>query len=90
MSERTVPLSPLDRFIASFLRAVRDLPNGYMPGPQSKTLAADLDMQREFVDALFTSARTRGLLKPAYGRGSRIHWKLSDSGLQFLSVHETS
>ena len=90
MSERTVPASPLDRFLATFLQAVDQLPNGFLPGPQSRSLAADLSLQREFIDALFTSARTRGLLKPAYGRGSRVHWKLSDAGSEFLSSHKQS
>ena len=91
MSERTVPESPLDRFLASFLVAVNDLPDGYLHGPASaKSLASDLGLQREFVDALFTSARARGLLKPAYGRGSRIHWKVSDAGDEFLAVRKES
>lgn len=89
MSERTVPGSPLDRFLASFLAAISELPDGYLPGPTSNPLATGLGMPREFVDALFTSARTRGLLKPAYGRGSRIHWKVSDDGRTFLALHQT-
>ncbi len=90
MSERSVPESPLDRFLASFLVAVDKLPDGYLHSPTSTSLADELGMQREFVDALFTSARTRGLLKPAYGRGSRIHWKVSDSGAGFLSSRKKS
>lgn len=91
MSERSVPESPLDRFLASFLVAVSEMSDGYLHSTASaKKLAAGLGMQREFVDALFTSARTRGLLKPAYGRGSRIHWKVSDHGAEFLSKREKS
>jgi hypothetical protein len=90
MSERTVPESPLDRFLAAFLTAINELPDGYLPGPQSKKLAASLGMQGEFLNALFTSARTRGLLKPAYGRGSRVHWKVSATGTEFIAPYEKS
>lgn len=72
--------SPLDPFLARFLAAVGDSPDGFQPGAESRELATRLDLPAPFIEALFTSARTRGLLKPAYGRGGKIRWSLSPTG----------
>ncbi len=80
MSENVAPASPLDPFLVRFLSLLQTLEDGYQPGPETGELAISLDLPRAFVDALFTSARARGLVKPMYGRGSKIRWVISNSG----------
>lgn len=53
-------------------------------------LASRLDIPRAFVDALFTSARTRGLIKPMYGRGNKIRWAVSPVGEAIVRGHTES
>lgn len=72
--------SPLDPFLARFLALVATSENGFQPGPESDRLARGLEVPRPFVDTLFTSARTRGLIKPMYGRGNKVRWKVSPTG----------
>ncbi|MBA3378023.1 MAG: hypothetical protein H0T93_04000 [Chloroflexia bacterium] len=76
--------SPLDPFLVQFLAIVDASEDGFQPGPASANLASRMGTQRAFVDALFTSARTRGLIKPMYGRGSKIWWTVSPVGEAFL------
>lgn len=78
--------SPLDNGLLRFLRQVRGLESGFHPGLQSREIAVILDIPEAFVDALFTSARTRGLLKPnPLGRG-RLRWTVSATGERFLEA----
>jgi len=83
-AEPTHSPSPLDPFLVRFLAVVDAGDTGFQPGPESDELAARLDVPRAFVDALFTSARTRGLLRPKYGRGNKIRWAVSPLGADFL------
>lgn len=85
MSDHAPPPSPLDPFLSRFLDAVKGRDEGFQPGPESQELAEQLDLPRPFVDALFTSARMRGLLKPMYGRGSKIRWVLSPAGASLVT-----
>lgn len=85
MSKRPVPESPLDPFMARFLGAISEGETGYLSGTDNKTLAESLEMQCAFLDMLFNSARTRGLLKPAYGRGSKIVWNVSPTGQDLIA-----
>ncbi|MBA2468033.1 MAG: hypothetical protein H0V37_01360 [Chloroflexia bacterium] len=87
MSEHIQPTSPLDPFLVQFLVQVQAGKAGYQPGPEASAVASRLDIPRAFVDALFTSARTRGLLKPLYGRGTKIRWTVSPSGEDFIHRH---
>lgn len=80
--------SPLDDFLVQFLVAIVQSERGFTPGQESSIIAKRLDVQREFVDTLYTSARTRGLLKPAYGRGSKVVWQVSPSGLSLIELIE--
>jgi hypothetical protein len=78
--------SPLDDGLRQFLRHVRDTKSGFSPGRQSREAAAALDLPEAFVEALFTSARTRGLLKPdPLGRG-KLRWTVSAMGERFLEA----
>lgn len=87
MAETSQSSSPLDRFLVEFLTMVSASDAGFQPGPESATLATRMDTPQAFVDALFTSARTRGLLKPKYGRGNKIRWTVSPAGEAFLLRH---
>lgn len=84
MTSKTPPPSPLDQSLTTFLTAIEAIDKGYLPGPDANTLAAELDVPRAFIDMLFVSARTRGLLKPSYGRGSKIVWHVSPAGLDLI------
>lgn len=90
MSEPSTTTSPLDPFLRQFLALVDAGDLGFQPGPESDVLASRLELPRAFVDALFTSARTRGLLKPMYGRGNKIRWAVSPLGSQFLHRSDVS
>ncbi len=87
MSEHIQPTSPLDPFLVQFLMQVQAGKAGYQPGPEASAVASRLDIPRAFVDALFTSARTRGLLKPLYGRGAKIRWTISPAGEDLVRQH---
>ncbi len=79
--------SPLDEGLQLLLRHVRGLESGFSPGRLSREAAETLDIPEAFVEALFTSARTRGLLKPIpFGRGS-LRWTISATGERFLEGH---
>lgn len=80
MPDQSPPESPLDAYLVPFLASIAERDPGFTPGHESAVLAERLQMQRAFVDMLFTSARMRGLLKPAYGRGSKVVWQVSATG----------
>ena len=80
--------SPLDPFLARFLHEVGASSEGFQPGAESKVMAQRLEVPLAFIDALFTSARMRGLLKPAYGRGSKVRWQLSPAGEDLASTFQ--
>jgi hypothetical protein len=84
MDQPSQSASPLDPFLVRFLAMVDASETGFQPGPESDALASRLDIPRAFVDALFTSARTRGLIKPMYGRGNKIRWTVSPIGEAFI------
>lgn len=76
--------SPLDDGLRRFLLHVRNDDAGFSPGRQSREAAVTLNVPEAFVEALFTSARTRGLLKPVpLGRG-KIRWAVSALGERFI------
>lgn len=80
--------SPLDASLRRLLTVVRGLNDGFVPGAESSDVARALDVPEAFVEALFVSARTRGLLKPNYlGRG-RLRWTVSATGERFLENGE--
>ena len=88
MTNSHATASPLDPFLARFLHEVGASSDGFQPGAESKLMAERLGVPLAFIDALFTSARMRGLLKPAYGRGSKIRWQLSPAGSDLASTHQ--
>ena len=89
MTDRTMtttPPSPLDGFLEPFLRQIRDLPDGYAPASHGRVIAASFDWPPAFADALFVSARGRGLLEPYRARGARnrARWQISTRGRLWL------
>ncbi len=76
--------SPLDPFLTQFLTIVAARDQGFQPGPETAEMATSLNVPRAFVEALYTSARTRGLVKPKYGRGSRMWWVVSPAGSNLI------
>lgn len=78
--------SPLDDGLNLFLRHVRDIESGFNPGSQSDEAAAILDIPEAFVEALFTSARARGLVKPIPSGRGRLRWTISAMGERFLEA----
>lgn len=84
MAEETSSPSPLDPFLVQFLAIIERSESGFQPGPESIRMASRMDLPRPFIDALFTSARIRGLIKPMYGRGNKIRWAVSAVGQEFM------
>lgn len=84
MNEHPPLHSPLDPFLERFLREIKIRDNGFQPGLESTEVADAMTVPRAFVNALFTSAQTRGLLKPIYGRGSTVRWELSPTGQDLI------
>ena len=82
----SAPYSPLDPFLAQFLAAIEEAGEGFQAGPELGRMAERLEVPREFLEGLLTSARTRGLVKPVYGRGSKIRWGVSPQGLKLVEV----
>lgn len=84
--------SPLDAFLRPFLRAVATNERGYSPTSDAAETAASLGCHAAFVEALFTSARARGLVEPMWGRGvrARNRWRLSARGGQWIADQETT
>lgn len=76
--------SPLDEQLRRFLNHVRELDAGFSPGRQSRDVASRLDIPEAFVEALFISARARGLLKPIPFNRGRLRWSVSATGERFL------
>ena len=94
IARRTMPArsgfqtaSPLDAYLARFLACLIDLPDGFSPTGDATAVAQRVDVLPPFVDALFVSARTRGLIEPFRSRSSRgrYRWQISNRGRAWLS-----
>lgn len=79
---RPTPCSPLDPFLEPFLRHLDERTEGYAPAAHGVAAAAALGWPPAFVEAVFVSARARGLLEPYRDRGARgrARWALSARG----------
>lgn len=79
---RPTPASPLDPFLGPFLRQIDELTGGYAPTSQGARVAAALGWAPAFAEAVFVSARARGLVEPYRGGGvrGRARWGLSARG----------
>jgi hypothetical protein len=85
------PRSPLDPYLESFLHEVQTMADGFAPASHGGKVAAALDWPPAFAEALFTSARARGLLEPYRARGmrGRTRWHLSARGRRWLEIDES-
>jgi len=76
--------SPLDGHILTFLDYLDTLPAGFAPATASDVTAASeaCNVSAPFIEALFTSASTRGLVEPFQPRGARgrYRWRVSSRG----------
>lgn len=79
---RPCPASPLDPFLGPFLRQLDAQIGGYAPASHGARVAASLGWAPAFVEAVFVSARARGLIEPYRGGGARARarWALSARG----------
>jgi hypothetical protein len=84
------PSSPLDAMMYRFLGYVQSLPNGFMTGAQFVEAAAEIDLPDAMIEALFTSASTRGLIGPDFNARGRTRWILSARGKAFLKQHSAT
>ena len=82
------PPSPLDAYVASFLRSLNRLPDGYSPVVDAADVAAACDVVPAFVEALFVSARTRGFIQPFRAKRAkgRYRWQVSSRGHKWLAA----
>lgn len=82
------PGSPLDPFLNDFLRVIDDLAGGYAPTAHQRAVTSTLDWPNEFADAIFTSARARGMVETVRGPGTRgrSRWRLSARGRVWLAA----
>lgn len=78
--------SPFDPYLVLFLRGIDGLPDGFAPTSHAATICAALDWPPAFAEALFVSARARGLLEPYAARGprGRSRWQVSPRGRGWL------
>jgi hypothetical protein len=79
--------SPLDGYLVGFLDCLAALPDGFSPAGDAAAVAQRVDVLPEFVDALFVSARTRGLIEPFRSKNSRgrYRWQVSNRGRAWLA-----
>lgn len=84
------PPSPLDPFLRPFLRAVEGMADGYSPISGGSAVAADLGWPPAFSEAVFASARGRGMVEPYRARGARgrARWRVSSRGAAWLAAGE--
>ena len=68
---RPTPPSPLDPFLATFLRWIEERPGGCAPAGQGPTVGIALGWQPAFGEAIFVSARVRGLIEAGPPPGRR-------------------
>lgn len=80
--------SPLDPFLVQFLRELDTLETGYSPASHASVVAEECGFPPSFAEALFTSARARGLIEPFRSRHvrGRIRWRLSQKGHGLLAT----
>lgn len=80
--------SPLDPFLGPFLEEVARHPDGFSPISHGRRIAEERGWPLPFIEALFTSARTRGLIEPFRSPSSRgrPRWRVSAAGQAWLDT----
>src|SRR5688572_28788960 len=84
--------SPLDAYLAPFLNSLTAMPDGFSPTVDSASVAQQVEVLPDFVDALFVSARTRGLIEPFRAKNARgrFRWQVSHRGRVWLAARLAS
>lgn len=72
--------------MVEFLEYVQSLSAGFAPGAQSRDAATFAGVPDALIDAVFVSARTRGLIRPDFTIRSRTRWIVSTRGQEFMSL----
>jgi len=78
--------SPLDEVMSRLLALLRHQPTGSRIN-HAQELAGHLEVPREFVEALFTSAQRRGLIKPLSVVKGKVTWAITPLGDRLLVHH---
>jgi hypothetical protein len=82
--------SPLDGYLHTFLDYLDTLPAGFASSTTADVAAAAeaCNVSEPFIEALYTSASTRGLIEPFQPRGSRgrNRWRVSARGNHWRST----
>jgi hypothetical protein len=84
--------SPLDPLLRAFLQFVQEETSGFSPTARAHvtTIAERLDVPPELIDALFTSAKCRGFLRPVPHARVRVRWQVSKAGRAFLAEEHSA
>jgi hypothetical protein len=84
------PPSPLDAYLARFLGCLARYPDGYSPVADVEQVATECELDPAFAEALFVSARARGLIEPFRAKGAkgRYRWKVSGRGTKWLAARK--
>ncbi|MGN6030949.1 MAG: hypothetical protein ACTHQE_04720 [Thermomicrobiales bacterium] len=78
--------SPLDEIMSRLLALLRHQPTGARVS-HAQELAHHLEVPREFVEALFTTAQRRGLIKPLSVVKGKVTWAITPLGDRLLVHH---
>ncbi|MGB3327966.1 MAG: hypothetical protein WBA46_03370 [Thermomicrobiales bacterium] len=78
--------SPLDDVMSRLLALLRQSPTGGRI-THTQEFATLLEVHREFVEALFTSAQRRGLIKPLSAVKGKITWSITPLGDRLLEYN---
>lgn len=81
--------SPFDPYLCRFLEYMRHHSSTFSPtSPRSLGRAAEeIGVDSALIEALFISASSRGLLRPARAPRSKSRWGVSRKGDLFLSAY---
>ncbi|HET8524820.1 MAG TPA: hypothetical protein VFL82_16435 [Thermomicrobiales bacterium] len=82
MSTTAPVASPFDPYLYRMLAWGSQQPNGFSHPAIISAMVDEAGWQAEFSEAVFTSARARGLIGPHYGTRSRgrVYWEVSRKG----------
>lgn len=81
--------SPFDPYLYAFLVYLQKHTAVFSPtsAKSAARVAESIDVQPALVEALFTSAASRGLVRPVPAPRGRIRWSVSRKGEEFLSAY---
>jgi hypothetical protein len=88
MSTIALAASPFDPYLYRMLSWAVQQPSGFSHPAIIRAMADEAGWQAPFAEAVFTSARVRGLIGPHYGTRSRgrVYWQVSRKGGAWLEA----